>query len=128
MLKKYLVFSFCIFTFWTFEENLVLDPVDQISQVSLHFDGLQSQGDSLWYEAWIIYDESDTKKSIGVFQIDDQGNPSPSTFQVPLGYLQMTKSLSMISMVLGLTQIIMRRVNMQNGLTSLTVRIRFTIR
>lgn len=76
------------------EKNDILSSDEQITQIVLNFDDLQALGDSAWYEGWVIWgDDNDKYESIGVFQVDNNGNLSPSVFDVNLGYLHEAKSI-----------------------------------
>lgn len=76
------------------EQNEILSTEKQITKVTMDISGLNALGDSAWYEAWVIWlektpsGELESYKSIGVFTVDEQGQPSQTEFDVNLGYLQ----------------------------------------
>ena len=49
--------------------------------VNVSFEGLEDLGDDFVYEGWVIVDGSPV--STGIFEIDEEGNPEPSSFEVP---------------------------------------------
>jgi hypothetical protein len=73
------------------EENEILSPDSQVTQVEININALKALGDSAWYEGWLVWGEEDIYHSLGVFRVDEQGSLSKTKFDVNLGYLQESK-------------------------------------
>jgi len=86
---------FLLLAFFGCKENKILSPDQRITEVQINMQGLQNLGADFWYEAWIIYEQNNSKvyKSIGVFTVDDNGVLSQTVFDVNLGYLQLAKGV-----------------------------------
>lgn len=93
---KYLIILLAIVSiaFIGCDQNKVLNSDEQISRVDMDITGLQAMGDSIWYEAWIVWLErgvsGDTEKfqSIGLLEFDQGGNLETKSFDINIGYLQ----------------------------------------
>jgi len=58
----------------------------QTGMLTLNFSGLENLGSDFAYEGWILVNESPV--STGVFTVDDNGNMSQSSFEMPLSDLE----------------------------------------
>ncbi len=94
-MRQFILLIVFVFTlFLSCENNNILNPAKQISAIELDIKGLNSLGDSAWYEVWIkglsraSGSEQETQTSAGVFTVDDEGNLSQTVFDINLGYLQ----------------------------------------
>jgi hypothetical protein len=76
------------------DENNVLNSDKQTSRLEMNISGLQAPGDSAWYEAWIVWLDRDERgdteqsESIGLLEIDQNGDLVTKSFDIDMGYLQ----------------------------------------
>lgn len=93
MKKFIIVFIPILFAFSNCEQNKILEPTEQKSQINLNINGLRDLGGSAWYEAWIMWSEgegdnlSNRHKSIGLLEKTGSLQFEKSV-QTNLGYLQ----------------------------------------
>lgn len=56
------------------------EPIETTNELTLNLSGLENLGTDFAYEGWIIVDGNPV--STGVFNVDDNGNPDQSTFDI----------------------------------------------
>ena len=87
-----LIFTFII-VFFSCQKTDLLSSTEQISQIDIHFNGLNALGDSAWYECWLMWAEGEgdnLKKyyeSIGLLT-NNAGTEYSISVNVNLGYIQ----------------------------------------
>ena len=94
---KKTIFIFIIFTFVVIifgcKKTDLLDSTDQISRIDLPINGLNTLGDSAWYECWVMWTEGDGdnlkqyNESIGLLTTNT-GTEYTKSVEVNLGYIQ----------------------------------------
>ena len=79
-----------LFLYFGCKETNVLDPQDQITRLVADFNGLQTLGDSAWYEIWLVWQDGSVEniQTAGVFSVDEQGVLSKTSFDISAGYVQ----------------------------------------
>ncbi len=77
------------------KKTKVLAPQNQLTQIDLSITGLDNLGSDADYALWSEYGPSTAQETdfIGRFTVDNQGAPSQSLFNVPLGVIQKTVNL-----------------------------------
>jgi len=96
-MKKIIILLLILMT-WGCQKTELLDPTDQISKIEVQISGLNSPGDSVWYECWLMWQtgEGDNVKNVyeSIGLLTEKSNDSYSnTFKVNPGYLQQMLNL-----------------------------------
>lgn len=77
------------------KKSKILAPQDQISRVDISLSNFLNVGDTADYALWAVYGPATDEQtdSIGRFTVNDQGVPSQTQFDTPLGTLQQAVNL-----------------------------------
>jgi hypothetical protein len=98
-MKKMIVIIF-IFLYLSLQSGCgkkteILAPDQQVTRIQFNLSGVKDPGANAVYYMWAAYDSAKVPltKFIGDFRIDNQGNSSPSIFDVKLGIIQKATTL-----------------------------------